>query len=336
MPTRVLTIVLCVVVFLAAALGVLVVLRYQYTGPDRLPTADMDEVPSTDPALVRYAETAQIETGLELPQALAVGPDDRIYVGGGNVVQVYERPGVEPRSIRVAGTPTCLAVAGDGTLYVGLGNRVAAVAPNGTERATWPGAGEGAIFTSIAAAGEHVLVADAGNRRILRYHKSGTLVDRIRKSDPSRQIDGVLMPSAHFDVAVGPDGLIRANDPGRLCVDVYTPDGELLQSWGKPGIGTEGFCGCCNPTDLALLPDGRIVTAEKGLLRVKTYRPDGTFDAVVAPHEAFPAGRCPLDKCTPGSALDLATDRKGRVLVLDPATGKVRIFVRKQEEAHAE
>ena len=30
--------------------------------------------------------------------------------------------------------------------------------------------------------------------------------------------------------------------------------------------------------------------------------------------------------------LDLATDREGRVLVLDPAQKKVRIFVRKKQE----
>ena len=89
-------------------------------------------------------------------------------------------------------------------------------------------------------------------------------------------------------------------------------------------MNIEGFCGCCNPTNIALLADGKIVTSEKGLPRVKVYRPDGTLESVIAGPEAF-ASRV--------VGLDLAVDAAERVMVLDPAAKTVRSFERRNEAA---
>jgi sugar lactone lactonase YvrE len=82
-------------------------------------------------------------------------------------------------------------------------------------------------------------------------------------------------------------------------------------------MAIDGFCGCCNPTDIALLADGRVVTAEKGLPRVKVMNPDGTLSCVVAPPDGLSAG---------ASGTDLAVGPDGRVYVLDPQVQLVRIF----------
>ena len=222
-----------------------------------------------------------------------------------------------------------MGFAKDGTMYVGAMDRVEVYPAGPAGRSSWDSAGDKAIFTAVAVTQEWVLVADAGNREILRYDRSGKLIERIRKKGPAGKIDGVLKPSAHFDVEVGADGLIRANDPGRLCVDIYTAQGELLTSWGKGGPDIDRFIGCCNPVRVALLPDGSVVTSEKGLPRVKVYTKEGKFDCVVAGPESFVKLRCPTANCTTGAALDLAVDSRGRILVLDPATRQVRIFVRK-------
>ena len=88
-------------------------------------------------------------------------------------------------------------------------------------------------------------------------------------------------------------------------------------SWGTPSYALEGFSGCCNPAHLAVLPDGRFVTSEKGLARVKVYDDQGRFEtAVVAPDQ--------LD--TEAGPCDVAVDGTGRILVLDPGRGVVRIF----------
>ncbi len=104
-------------------------------------------------------------------------------------------------------------------------------------------------------------------------------------------------------------------NPRLLHVEVYTGKGEYETAWGKGSPSVADFFGCCNPAHLAVLPDGSIVTAEKGMPRVKIYSADGRFQTVVA-------GPAQLT-VTP---TDLATDRQGRVLVLDGRAAKVRIF----------
>ena len=59
------------------------------------------------------------------------------------------------------------------------------------------------------------------------------------------------------------------------------------------------------------------MTSEKGLVRVKVYDAEGKLEAVVAGLEAFARG---------AAGLDLATDARGRVFVLDPKANEVIIF----------
>ncbi len=313
------------------AVAIHAVLNLDYTGPEERPTDYMSEFPPTDPALIKYREADRIETGLKAPRGLAVGPGQKVYVVGDDVLRIFD--GTNRTDIRTGAPANCVAVAADGTIYLGAESRVDVYAADGTRKATWDGAGATAFLTSITLADDAVYVADAANRVILCYDTSGRLARRIRKHDPARQIDGVLMPSMHFDVATRPGGadrLLRANDPGRLCIDVYTADGDLMASWGKASVEMPGFGGCCNPTDIAVLADGRVATSEKGEARVKVYKANGEFDCVVAGPESFPKGWCASADCTRGKALDLAVDEAGRILVLDPTTSTVRIFVPKE------
>jgi hypothetical protein len=133
-------------------------------------------------------------------------------------------------------------------------------------------------------------------------------------------------------VTIGSDGLLRATNPGRHRVELYTPDGDLELAWGQPGAAIENFCGCCNPTDIALLPNGRTVTFEKGIPRVKVYSDTGDFECVVAGPESFAenAKVCGPNDCTLGG-MDGAVDAEGRVLILDFVTGTVRVMQRKEK-----
>jgi hypothetical protein len=118
--------------------------------------------------------------------------------------------------------------------------------------------------------------------------------------------------------------MLWLTNPGRRRVENHTYDGMYRFAWGKASMRIEGFCGCCNPTHLAIDADGRFFTSEKGLPRVKRYDPQGDFECVVAPPKAFADGT---------TGLDLAVDRAGRVLVLDPHRRAVRIFEPKKDKA---
>jgi hypothetical protein len=178
-----------------------------------------------------------------------------------------------------------------------------------------------------------VFVADSANRVVLRYDRSGKLVGRLGQKNQERNIPGLIVPSPYLDVKLGRDGLLRVNNPGRHCIEVLSPNGDLEFSWGKPSAGIEGFCGCCNPIGLALLSDGSCVTCEKGLPRVKLYSVERTFDCVIAGPEMF------RDNSRAGSVsdradgtlggLDAAVDSQGRIYILDLVAGDVRVMRRK-------
>ena len=281
-----------------------------------------------DPALIGYQQMAEIRVGMQQVRALAVGADDRIYVGGDKAIHVFSADGAKLAEIALGGEPQCVAVAGQdhafpGRIYVGMEDHVEVLQRDGKPLASWKPLKHAAL-TSIAAAGRDVFAADAYNMRVWRYDPAGTLKGSIdgRGNDPNSP--GFVVTSAsrrYFDLAAGRDGLLYVVNPLRLRIEVYWPSGEMKSHWGRRSTGVEGFYGCCNPAHFAILPDGRFVTAEKGIARVKIYTPDGQFECVVAAPEQMPA-----------VAADLVADSQGRILVLDPSARSVRIFEPIQEE----
>ena len=291
---------------------------------------DLQRLRQIDPELIAFEKVAAIPTGLDRPRAIAVDAADRIYIGGDSAVRVLDAEGRLRRQIETTAPPRCLAVADDRTLYVGTQRQVEVYDADGGRRSSWQPLDEQALITSIATHGVDVFVADAGNRVVVRYDTTGDFIQHIGRPDPARGIPGILVPSPHFDLTVVADGLLAVVNPGRHRIETYTPDGELTSWWGRASNAVEGFAGCCNPTDIAILPDGRFVTSEKGLERVKVYRRDGQFEGVVAAPAFFEAAGWVHTSGEQAEAdlsgLDLATDSKGRVLVLDPVTRTVWIF----------
>ena len=265
------------------------------------------------PQLLRYRLLREIPLELEQPRGIAVGADGRLYACGDRAVLVIDRAGAVESRLALEAAPTCVAAGADGTVYLGMQDHVEVLKPGGTWQA-WPDFGSQAIVTSIAVTGSGVFVADAGNRAVLRFDFGGMLVGRVGSE--------YQVPSPFFDVAAAPDGTVWVADTGRHSLRHFSPDGELLASWGGESTDLDGFLGCCNPAHLTLLPCGSLVTSEKGVLRVKVYQPDGNLEAVVALPRDFPAGE---------ASLDLATRKAngGEILVLVPAKRVVRVYVKK-------
>jgi hypothetical protein len=303
---------------LATIAGVAVVLHMDFRDDQHI---DQTEE-SIDPALIQYRQTGEILVKMKQPHALAVGPDNRIYVGGDKAIYVFDSNGSKIRDIQLNYEPRCLAVGNaehkyPGRIYVGATDRVEVLDADGKSLATWDKLNEKALPTSIAAAENDVFLADAGNRIVWHYDTDGKLINRIGATDRARKIPGFFITSPYFDLAMGRDGLLYVVNPRALRLEAFTLSGDLEYFWGKGSTTIDGFFGCCNPAHFAILSDGRFVTAEKGLPRIKIYSPQGIFECVVAGQEQ-----------SPSTAADLAVDEHGRILALDADKSRILIFER--------
>jgi hypothetical protein len=296
-------------------------------------TYNISELAKVDPNLILYEESAKsIETGLAESHSIAVDSKGSIYVAGDRAIRIFSQDGDLQRLIDLAGAPRCLAVATDGMMYIGLKDHVDVYDAQGQRQSNWDSLGADAILTSIAVTKDNVFVADAGNRVVIRYDKSGNLIKKIGQKDEDRNIPGFVVPSAYFDLAVSGDGLLRVVNPGRLRLDAYTFDGDFEFAWGRPSVEIDGFCGCCNPVNIAVLPEGGFVTCEKGLVRVKLYDSEGRFVGVVAsPGQLVEGGELEIcefpEQCQAGG-FDIAVDSSGRVFVLDTLKNMIRTFTK--------
>ena len=297
---------------------------------------DVSKLAKTDPKLIAYEEANRIRCPRKGAKRITIGGDDRIYLAVGNGVCVLDRDGAAINEIALKGQAQCSAIARDGTIYVSAGGHIEVFDAKGKQLASWESPGKRTYISSLAAAENDVFAADSGNRIVYRYDRSGKLVGRIGEKNKERHVPGFVLPSPYLDVDIHRDGLLRVNNPGRHNVHAFTFDGDIEQTWGEPGMGIKGFCGCCNPIGIALLPDGRTVTCEKGLPRVKIYGVDGKFESVVAGAESFAEN---LKACEGGDALkgalDAAVDSKGRILILDPVTDDIRVMTAKVNAAKA-
>ncbi|HUS71883.1 MAG TPA: NHL repeat-containing protein [Sedimentisphaerales bacterium] len=299
---------------------------------------DLTDLGKIAPNLILYKESAPaIDTGFTNSRAIAVDSNGSIYVAGDKAIRKFAESANLLGETRLADMPRCLTVAGDGRIYVGFKEHVEVYDAQGKRLATWQRLGNDAVLTSIAVSKNDVFVADAGNRIVHRFDTTGKLINRIGGKDKDKNIPGFVIPSPHFDLAVGHDGLLRVVNPGNHRIEAYTFVGDLEFSWGTfSNVNIKGFCGCCNPVNFAILDDDSFVTCEKGLVRIKIYDPAGVFvGAVAGPEQLVQEGTSRIcetaAECQTGS-FDVAVDTNGRIFVLDTIKNVVRIFTRIKEE----
>jgi len=303
-------------------------------------TYDSSALQNLDGVEVAYQQTGTFPIAIADATGIAVGPDGGIFVCGDESMQELSAQGEPLQSFDLdePATAICVAVPGEtfpGNLFVAVKNAIHVFDDTGQRVAVWQdGLDRLSHITSLAVSDDALYAADANEQVVHQFDADGTSLGRIGEPDEDRGIDGFVIPSAFFDVVVGDDGLLRVANPGRRKVETFSADGSLLDSWGKSSSRMEDFFGCCNPAHLALLPDGRIVTSEKGIHRIKVYSPEGRLDAVVATPFELTGKPAALTEARPEhriDAYDIATDRRGRMLVLDAPNQQVRIFEPKTE-----
>jgi hypothetical protein len=296
---------------------------------------DISSLAYIDPNQIQYEVVLPlIKTGYVTARSLCVDRDGLIWVAGDQTVRAFKRDGTLVRTLLADGPTTCVVVTPENQVYVGLRDRVAVYGSDFKLDTAWPSLGENAVITSLAVSDTQVFVADAGHREVVIYDLDGQVTQRFGQADDDQGFEGIIVPSAYFDLVLSQDGLLRVVNPGRLRVDAFTLDGQYEFSWGEPGSVIERFCGCCNPCALTLLPDGGFVTAEKGLMRVKVYNSDGGFEGAVAGPVELGVRVEPKicrtpDECK-ANALDVAVDEAGNIYVLDTEHAQVRVFTKKK------
>ena len=297
---------------------VLVADKTQFPEPGANLHYDIKKYEDVDNVATRYKEAAPIVPALDLPKAMEVDAAGNLYVAGKGAIAVYNAAGAETSRIAIDGAAGCLEFTPDGRLLVGMEDRVAVLGPDHTLAATWGGFSERTLITSIAANADEVFLADAANRCVLRVDYDGKVLNEIGKADEARDIPGLEVPSPYFDMAFDDEGSLWVVNPGKLGLERYQSNGDIVTSWYRPSLELEGFSGCCNPTHIAFNSAGRLVTCEKGLVRVKIYEVTaGTYEELVVGSKSFKVAQ---------SVSDMVVDANDRVLVLDSRQKSVRIF----------
>jgi hypothetical protein len=281
---------------------------------------NLENLKKSDSLAVAYKEINQIAPRLEEIHGIAVDPSDRVYVSGSNGVEIFDNSGKMEKKITTEGPARSIQVDRTGMIFVGVEDHIEVFDQAGKRTGKWKTEGKRSILTSIAVINSDVFVADAGEKVVYHYDLWGNLLNHIGEKDPQNNIPGFVIPSPYFDLGIDPSGRLWITDPGRHTLMNFNFDGKLLSIWGKASMGIDGFCGCCNPSNFTFLRDGSFVTSEKGIERVKIYSPDGTYKYLVAAPGSF-------DEGTRG--IDLAVDSRDRILVLDPARKKIRLFIKK-------
>ncbi len=278
---------------------------------------ELDKVRTGDTSMTAWTETQQYKTALGEIHGITTDASGTIYISGKDAVEMLDAEGKQNGKFRIEGTALCIALNQEGDLLLGMKDHIEIWSSDGKELARWNSCGSDAVITSIATSGNNVFVADAGQKVVYRFDKKGKLLNKIGLKDPATGVPGFIIPSAYFDLGISNDGNLWVVNPGRHSFEKYTLDGKLLSSWGKASMAMEGFCGCCNPSNFATLNDSMFVTSEKAIERVKIYNADGSFNSIVATPDLFEPGT---------KGLDLAVDKKNRILVLDPVKLIVHVF----------
>jgi hypothetical protein len=274
----------------------------------------VETLSKVDSLMIGYHETGRISVKLDNPTAMHIDAENRLFVASGKNIYELDTSGLAVRTIPVESEVTSFVTDDTGKFYCAGEKQVVVSDSSGVKRTVWNIGQENTLLTSIVVNGDHIFAADAGMKTVWHLNKQGKVIGRIADRDTVRGIDGLIIPSAYLDLAIGQDGSLWVANTGRHRLENYRQNGDLISYWGEAGAAIQNFCGCCNPAYFALLPDGRFVTSEKGILRVKVYNQAGKFESVVA---ASFKGE---------SAVNIAVDSYGTIFILDRHEKAIRQF----------
>ena len=312
-------VIIWILVGLAAVIVGLVVFDIISSRPGMRPANpyeySVDQFKNVDSTLIKYTETIDFTFG-DLDLRGIAFANDRLYLVEDNFLVIVSPEGKKLAKSELPESPSCVT-ASSSNIYIGYRNFIGQYDLDGRWIKNWESLNDSTVITSLAVADSLLFAADAGNRRVLRYHTNGTLSDSFTGKRDSADLHGFIIPSPYFELAVNAFGELWVVNPGKHAFENYTFDGQLRGFWENSSMTIDGFSGCCNPARIAVLADGSFVTAEKGMVRIKIHKASGELLAVVAPPESFEGGI---------HAPDLAVSPSGDIYALDYDRKMVRVF----------
>lgn len=302
----------------------LVVIDVLNSRPDKRPDNpyeySVDQFRSVDPGLIRYEETTNFTFGDPELRGIAFA-NDRLYLVEDNFLLVVTPEGDKLIKSELPESPRCVT-ASQTNIFIGFKNYIGQYTQEGHLLKNWEKLNDSTLLTSLAVADTLLFAADAGNRRVLRYHTDGTFSGSFTGRRDTADLHGFIIPSPYFEVVVNSFGELWVVNPGKHAFENYTYEGQLRGFWEKTAMSVEGFSGCCNPAHIAVMTDGSFVTSEKGMVRIKIHQASGEIVSVVAPPGKFTGGiRAP----------DLAVSPAGIIYALDYERKMIRVFQLKKQ-----
>jgi DNA-binding beta-propeller fold protein YncE len=182
-----------------------------------------------------------------------------------------------------------VAVASDGRVYLFCRGEhpVMIYERDGTFVASW---GEG-IFTMRAhgitiAPDETLWCTDEGDHTVRQFTRAGDLLLTLGTSGIAadtgyngKDISSIARGGPPFNrptnLAVAPSGDLYVSDGyGNARVHQFSPQGELIRSWGEPGTGPGQFM---LPHGIAVHHDGRVFVCDRENDRIQIFNADGEY-----------------------------------------------------------
>ena len=125
------------------------------------------------------------------------------------------------------------------------------------------------------------------------------------------------------DMAIGPDGTLYVADTLNHRIQRFSPEGEVLITWGGFGDFQEGGAeeGTFNePWGIGVAPNGNVYVADTWNHRIQWFSPDGAFLGTFGQEGQ---GDAPYSFWGPR---DVAVDSQGRVYVVDTGNKRIKVF----------
>ncbi len=120
---------------------------------------------------------------------------------------------------------------------------------------------------------DHIYLVDSGDHTVRKFTTDGKLLMTLGTKDcPGENGEPFDKPT---DVAVSPSGEIYVSDGyGNRRMHKYSPDGELLLSWGEEGDGIGQFA---LPHGVFVDKQDRVYVADRENHRIQIFTPQGEF-----------------------------------------------------------